>query len=148
MKISINELIKNPELIEQDRCKFFYDWFCKESSLERRAKSFLPKLKFLIKEELIDGDKLYVWFKNNCPMAGTLYDDMRFSTIDEKDNDFIGGVCPKSGHEVELKCEAWYFEGKTRELASIEYINWVDFKKAVKENRNGIKETLKEGWKI
>jgi len=130
MKISINELLDNPELIKNDRCSFFYDWFCDESSLDRRALAFIPKLKFLVKEGIIDGDKNYVWFKNNCPVNGSLYDDMRISDI--KTGDFLGGFIPKTGHQVENKCTVWTLKNFYREK---DFRTWSDFKKEVKTNK-------------
>jgi hypothetical protein len=147
---SITQVIENPELLNHDNCWSFYDWFCKDSSLERRAKSMIPKLKFLVKMGIIDGDKLYVEFKNNCPCSGTTYDDMRFSAI--KDSKFVGGVTPRSGHapdvffgphrsnpkydeyikSFENKCDIWGFDNECTIMHKT--TNWSTLKNELKED--------------
>ena len=124
--ISINELIKvGPR---KENCFEFYDWFCQDQSLKNRAKKFIPKLKFLVKMGILDGDNLYVWFKNNCPLCGNLYDDMRFSTLDD-DNYFVGGIAPRQGYYHNNKCNVWVREGGLEEF---EFDTWSDFKRKVK----------------
>lgn len=59
----------------------WYDWFCKDSSL--KAKTY--KLGGVVKQ-IKDGGKVdlantYVFFKNNCPLNGPLYDDFRICDI-------------------------------------------------------------------
>jgi len=130
MKTSINEILANPSLVSEDSCNFFYDWFCSSKSLERRALAFLPKLRFLVNEGILDGDKNYVWFKNNCPVNGSTYDDMRISNIET--GDFLGGFCPRTGHNgVDLKCSVWVLNP---EYITKEFKTWSDFKKEVKTN--------------
>ena len=132
-EISINKFMNDP-YENCDDCFNFFDWFCKDSALENRMLKMIPKLRFLLKEGIICGDSLYVWFKNNCPMCGTLYDDMRFSTLSDNE-DFRGGICPKTGHNNEkLKCSVWYFAGEERELIQLKFTNWSEFKKEVKNN--------------
>jgi len=105
-RVSINAFIANPE-IQKDNCWGFYDWFCKDSQLEKIAKGFIPKLKFLVEQGILNGDNTYVWFKNNCPCQGALYTDMRFSLMDE-DNTYLGGIAPSLGYDnCKGKCELW-----------------------------------------
>ena len=137
MKISINELLKNPEeVLEKDECKFFFDWFCSDKSLHSRAMNFIPKLKFLVKEGIVDGDKNYVWFKNNCPTSGSLYDDMRISNIETED--FLGDFCPRTGHDLENKCSVWIL---IPEYKVFDFKDWNTFKREVKNNPE-FKKTL------
>lgn len=143
MKPSINQVIDNPELMNHDNCWSFYDWFCSERSLESKAKSFIPKLKFIVDEGLIDGDKTYVWFKNSCPCVGKLYDDMRFSTRDKHD-EFLGGICPRSGHEIELKAEIWTIKP---EFKTYEYRDWTQLKRILKRDEH-FKAMIKEYWRV
>jgi hypothetical protein len=64
-------------------CFNFYDWFCKDSSLERKANTLFPKVKRFLKEySEIDILSTYVFFKNNCPMLGPTYDDFRICDIE------------------------------------------------------------------
>jgi hypothetical protein len=130
-KISINEFLENP-IMNSDDCFNFYDWFCSEHTLKRRMMSLVPKLKFLVKEGIIDGDSHYVWFKNNSPMSGSLYDDMRISRIDN-DEEFRGGFCPTSGHRTRMKCNVWTL-GNNEEFVKREFKSWSEFKREVKTN--------------
>ena len=142
-KFSINEFLENPEL-NSDEFFGFYDWFCSDESLLNRMKTFIPKLKFLISEGILDGNKLYVWFKNNCPVNGSLYDDMRISALDE-DETFIGGFCPKSGHtNIKSKASVWILLPEFKEF---EFKNWNELKMKIKNNVE-FKEMLTRHFKV
>lgn len=133
MKPTINQVLENPELLNHDECYSFYDWFCKDAALKSRAEAFLPKLKFLVEQGVLSGEHR-VWFKNNCPMNGTLYDDMRIS---DKEDNFLGGFCPKSGHyNMEQPCSVWTLDNPDVEngLLQFEFDTWNDLKKAVKND--------------
>ena len=83
-------------------CFNFYDWFCKDSSLERKAIALFPKVKRFLKEHPeIDTQSTYVFFKNNCPGSGPLYDDFRICN----ENEVIYTVIPKCSHSG--KAEIW-----------------------------------------
>jgi len=95
-------------------CFTFYDWFCKDSSLERKARSLFAKVKkFLKANPQIDTTKVYVFFKNNCPMSGPLYDDFRICT----EESVMYTVTPKSGHSG--KGEIWGNENGFKEPLKI-----------------------------
>lgn len=85
-------------------CFYFYDWFCRDHSLERKAKALMPKVKKLIKAMNIDVDNTYVFFKNNCPFSGSLYDDFRICNV--ATGDVIYTVVPCSGHGAN-QAELW-----------------------------------------
>ena len=86
----------------ENDCFNFYDWFCKDSSLERKANTLFPKVKkFIAANPDIDILSTYVFFKNNCPMNGPLYDDFRICNDDE----VIYTIIPKCGHSG--KAEIW-----------------------------------------
>ncbi len=84
--------------------ELWWDWFCKDSSLVNKGHSLLQKLNQIADSQKIDTDKTYIWFKNNCPLNGSLYDDFRISDIES--GDVIYCIIPKSGH----KCD----EGKAQ----------------------------------
>jgi len=67
----------------ENDCFNFYDWFCKDSSLKAKAKALFPKVKkFVAAHPEIDVLSTYVFFKNNCPVFGSLYDDFRIVDIE------------------------------------------------------------------
>ena len=74
----------------------WYDWFCKESSLAAKTKKLAVKVKKIAKSSKINMDKMYVFFKNNCPMNGSLYDDFRICDLET--GDVIFTVTPSNGH--------------------------------------------------
>jgi hypothetical protein len=66
----------------------WYDWFCKETSLRNKTRK-MGKIVAKIKGEgKVDIDKNYVWFKNNCPLNGPLYDDFRFADMEDGEVQF------------------------------------------------------------
>ena len=74
----------------------WYDWFCNDSSLESKGKSLLKKVEQIAFSKKFDITKTYVFFKNNCPMSGSLYDDFRICDLES--GDVLFTVTPKSGH--------------------------------------------------
>lgn len=74
----------------------WYDWFCRDTSLAAKTRSLGKKVIQLMPSQKIDGENMYVFFKNNCPMVGGLYDDFRF--CDMKTGNVIYTVVPRSGH--------------------------------------------------
>lgn len=60
----------------------WYDWFCKDTSLKNKTKKMGNIVKKVKDGGRINLDTSYVWFKNNCPFVGRLYDDFRFADIE------------------------------------------------------------------
>ena len=81
----------------ESQCYNFYDWFCKDRALKNKAKSLYGNVRTFLKHSPhIDTEKVYVFFKNNCPMSGRLYDDFRICDIET--GDVIYNVTPRNGH--------------------------------------------------
>lgn len=74
----------------------WYDWFCKDSALKNKTVNLGKKVKQIAESSKVDKKKMYVFFKNNCPMNGPLYDDFRFCDIAEGNVQYT--ITPRSGH--------------------------------------------------
>ena len=92
----------------------WYDWFCKDSSLAGKTKSLGKKLIQIAKSPKINPETSYVFFKNNCPCFGSLYDDFRICDIES--GKVIYTITPKSGHEVQKGLgDVWGSENNFKE---------------------------------
>lgn len=121
-KITINDTLNGKGNI----IDLWYDWFCRESSLENKGKKLLQKLRAIADSKKFDNDKSYVFFKNNCPCDGSLYDDFRICDIET--GDVLYTVIPSCGHKYSKgKAQVWgrenvfaepIIEGTWREVKS------------------------------
>jgi hypothetical protein len=59
----------------------WYDWFCDDDELKDKTYYMGNIVKELKDSSKLNLDKQYVWFKNNCPLYGDLYDDFRIADI-------------------------------------------------------------------
>lgn len=60
----------------------WYDWFCKDISLINKTKKMGNIIKQIKPGGKVDLETSYVWFKNNCPLNGSLFDDFRIADIE------------------------------------------------------------------
>jgi hypothetical protein len=97
-----NGMFASPDVKTQIKAGW-YDWFCRDSSLKNRMDKMVPLLRHVAKSKKIDPTKTYVFFKNNFPMAGPLYDDFRICDLET--GDVLYTVIPKCTHSG--KAEVW-----------------------------------------
>jgi hypothetical protein len=102
METSIANLVKTDfvEILQDpSNCFGFYDWFCKDSSLKNKAKTLVSRLQAILKNnKRFNPNTTYVFFKNNCPCRGRLYDDFRI--CDKETGDVLYTIVPSCGHDV------------------------------------------------
>jgi len=103
---------------EAEHCHGFYDWFCTDKGLPTRAKRLQSNVRSFLKAmdqkgKPVDLDKHYVFFKNNCPMSGPLYDSFSVCNIEEDNVAFW--LTAKSGHNG--KAEIWSRETDVEQSA-------------------------------
>lgn len=65
----------------------WYDWFCNDNELFDRLYKLVDTLRKVATSPKIDTTKTYVFFKNNCPITGPLYDS--FSICNLKDGEVL-----------------------------------------------------------
>lgn len=63
----------------------WYDWFCRDESLYLRLKRMMGMVKAVNDSPLVDNNKVYVFFKNNSPVSGKLYDSFSICDMDTGD---------------------------------------------------------------
>lgn len=78
--------------------ELWFDWFCREEQLPKKGERLLNKLTEIADSDKFDNDSTYVFFKNNCPLDGSLYDDFRI--CDVKTGEVIYTVIPSSGFKA------------------------------------------------
>lgn len=79
----------------------WYDWFCPSYELCDRLYEMLPMIFEIASRPKIakNLDNIYVFFKNNCPCDGPLYDDFRFCDINTKDVLFTIAMRPAESEQ-------------------------------------------------
>ena len=64
----------------------WFDWFCRDTSLANKTKKMGNIIKQIKAGGKVNLETSYVWFKNNCPLSGPLYDDFRIADIETNNN--------------------------------------------------------------
>jgi hypothetical protein len=82
----------------------WYDWFCRKGSLYNKTRALYPFLKKIAKSPKINQDNMCFFFKNNCPVNGSLYDSI--SICDIETGDVVYWVTPSLGYNGEDKGKA------------------------------------------
>lgn len=106
---TIQEVV-NTKLTDEEVLNLWYDYFCKSSSLVNKGRSLIRKLKKIYKlnelsgRKYFDPNKTYVFFKNNCPFCGSLYDDFRICDLETRDVIFTIQV---GRYDQEHSAELW-----------------------------------------
>lgn len=96
----------------------WWDWFCKDSSLRNKTYKLVPKIKKVVKSKKINIDEMYIFFKNNCPCYGKLYDDFRICDIIT--GDVIYTIVPAVGYTKTFgRSEVWGRENDFKETLAV-----------------------------
>lgn len=110
----------------------FYDWFCKDTSLAKKAGRLLAKLRTITPSPRFDSLKHYVFFKNNCPMDGTLYDDFRI--CDVISGEVVYCVVPAEGYrQTKGQAVVWGQDPVDGEFKELIRGTWRDVKEFFRE---------------
>lgn len=79
---------------------FFWDWFCSEKALKIKSKLLMTKAEKVMSKLGLDPEMHRVFFKNNCPGQGKLYDSFQICTYDEA-GDVVIWCAPSLGYKSE-----------------------------------------------
>lgn len=102
--MNINEVIAEFENNNDvNNYELWYDWFCSDKSLQNKGKKLLAKLTTINASDKFDSNNCHVFFKNSCPLYGSLYDEIKI--ID--DGGVLYAVSPKGRNG---KAEVWGYE--------------------------------------
>lgn len=100
----------------------WHDWFCSDAALARKTER-MGKIISQIKDGgKVDLDTTYVWFKNNCPLVGKLYDDFRIADIETGKT--VMTICIRQGYTV--YCQGHWREPIREFARSPQLVKWLN----------------------
>lgn len=76
----------------------WYDWFCNDSALVNKTKKLGAKVCKIANSKRFNKETSYVFFKNNCPCVGALYDQFSICDIESGDVLFCAQHLEKGSH--------------------------------------------------
>ena len=131
-EINLNEWVKKFDNFEfsdphtSTQCEAgWYDWFCNDYALAAKTKKLGKKLKQIMKSDKVNCETSYVFFKNNCPCFGSLYDDFRICSIE--DEEVIYTISPSLGYtDQKGVAEVWGRENEFKD--ALVSGTWADVK--------------------
>lgn len=113
MKMNIKEFVERfkrgdfASTAIQVQCEAgWYDWFCKLSSLANKTKKLGAKVCKIANSKKFSKENSYVFFKNNCPIVGPLYDQFSICDIETREVLFCVQHLEKGSH----RCEKAHWE--------------------------------------
>ena len=81
---------------KEDGSHGFWDWFCSDKALAGKSRKLCGNARVITKlTKKFDPKKVYVWFNNNCPCSGSLYDDLRIADLET--HDVLYTIVPHDG---------------------------------------------------
>ena len=105
----------------------WYDWFCKDTSLYNKLKKMGPTICKIKDGGKVNLDKTYVFFKNNCPMTGPLYDQFKICDIETGDVIYCISIdSPWDNKRYAVNCKGFWDKPVVEFGTSRELIGWLN----------------------
>ena len=76
----------------------WYDWFCSDRALAGKTRRLGRKVMAIADSKRFDKTKCFVFFKNNCPLVGSLFDQFSICDIESGDVLFCVQHLNKGSH--------------------------------------------------
>lgn len=120
---------KNPDVSIQVEAGWF-DWHCRENSLAVKTRILAKKLKSISKTDKFDFDTAHVYFKNNCPVIGSIYDSIL--VLDTDTNEVMFTIIPRriiKDDSMKPKCIAEVYSSENNFKEPMAAGTWHDVRK-------------------
>ena len=121
----------------------WYDWFCKDNQLVNKTRSLGKKVVWMV-DNIIDKKYLpyiYCFFKNNCPIGYSLYDDFRLVCFGRSSNCCCFTIIPSCPSDEGKRSEVWSVSNNFSE-PFITAENWTSMKKILKQKKDEVNKII------